>query len=201
MIFKSFKTLAYEDAIKGMEDTVQKIIKNEEEEQIWFLEHPSVYTAGLSAKPEDLINPIFPVIQSERGGQYTYHGKGQLVIYPMVILKEKDVRKYIQRLACWIVKALKEIEIECFFDTDHVGIWVNHQGDKKKIASIGIRLKKWVSYHGISLNINPNLDHFKGIVPCGLKNVEITSIVDMGKNITRHEMETVLKNIWPLTAS
>ncbi|MBP9752940.1 MAG: lipoyl(octanoyl) transferase LipB [Proteobacteria bacterium] len=196
MIFHSLDTILYEKCLSSMEGVVQKIIDHKEQNQIWFLEHLSVYTAGLSSKPEDLINPLFPVVQTNRGGQYTYHGKGQLVIYVMIFLNKKDVKQFINHLAEWVLRSLKEVELNAYFDADKVGIFIRKEGAIKKIASIGMRFKKWVSFHGIAININPTLSDFKGIVPCGLKDVEMTSLFDLGLTINRFEFEDILKKTW-----
>ena len=189
MKFLSLGIVDYDVTIKKMEETVQGIIKDEKPEQIWFLEHPPLYTAGTSAKQEDLINPLFPVFKTGRGGEYTYHGNGQLIGYIMIKLHHKDIKHYLSNLSDWIILTLKDFGVDAFFDPNHVGIWVKHEETQKKIAAFGIRITKWVTWHGFSLNINPNLAHYKGIVPCGIKEYGITSLHDIGSHLDIEEIK------------
>lgn len=190
LLIRKMPSILYQDAVLEMEQTVDEIINHGTTEQLWLLEHDSVYTAGSSAKPKDLLDPLFPVVQSARGGQYTYHGPGQLIGYIMIHLHKKDIRHFLTRLSENIILALKEFGIESYFDPDHIGVWIKTNQGPKKIAAIGIRLKKWVTFHGFSLNICPNLDHFKGIVPCGIKDYGVTSLHDLGILASRHDVES-----------
>lgn len=189
IIIQRFPHLLYLDVIQEMEKIVDDIILKNGSAQLWFLEHDSVYTAGTSAKPEDLLSPLFPVIQTSRGGQYTYHGPGQLICYIMMPLQKKDIRLFITQLAENIILTLRDFGVDAYFDSENVGVWVRTKFGPKKIAAIGIRLKKWVTFHGFSLNICPNLDHFKGIIPCGIKDYGVTSLHDLGIFASREQVE------------
>jgi lipoyl(octanoyl) transferase len=193
-IIYSKEPVDYQQALFFMENKVEEIIAKKSQNYLWFLEHNPVYTAGTSAKPEDLLNPQFPVYQVGRGGQFTYHGPGQLVIYVMFDLrklfhpKDPDLRKFIYILEEWIIHTLNAIGIQGERRNGRVGIWVVTSNGEKKIAAIGIRVKKWVSFHGIAININPNLSHFDGIVPCGINEYGITSLHELGINLTIEEL-------------
>jgi lipoyl(octanoyl) transferase len=187
----------YQSAVSFMEDRVEQIHKNGAEELIWFLEHPSIYTAGTSAKAEDLRNPQFPVIHTGRGGQYTYHGNGQLIAYVMCDLKKHqqqlDLRAYIQSLEYWIIKSLDHIGIIGKTSDSGVGIWVDTPSGLSKIAAIGVRVRHGITYHGISLNIDPDLSHYQGIVPCGISDLGVTSLKELNISVTRTEIEMILR--------
>lgn len=194
--FYSFSQyLSYEETHQKMEKVVKDIIANTAPTQVWFLEHESVYTMGTSAKSADLLNPLFPVIHTGRGGQYTYHGPGQLVGYVMLSLNEnqKDLKAYIQALMDWISMTLKDAGLKTEKDQQHVGLWVQTPFYKKKVAAFGIRITKWVTWHGFSINLSPNLDHFLGIVPCGVKEFGVTSLQAEGFLNTRQEIEALLQ--------
>ena len=170
---KSKNPIDYPNALALMEDRVAKIAQNLENELIWLLEHPPLYTAGTSAEAKDLIDNLgFPVYNVGRGGKYTYHGIGQRVIYVMLSLRQRkiNVHEFINKLEEWIIITLKDFNINAEKRADRIGIWVKNGNSEAKIAALGIRIRKGISFHGISVNINPNLDHFKGIVPCGLHN-------------------------------
>ena len=193
--------IAYPLALEKMQSRVEAIIRGEKNEAIWLLEHPPLYTAGTSAKSEDLIKPDqFDVFETGRGGEYTYHGPGQRVIYVMLDLNKrgKDVRKFITELEGWIIDMLQELTISATTYPDRVGLWVDSQNvnaySESKIAAIGVRLKKWVSFHGISLNIDPDLSHFEGIIPCGISNHGITSLQQLGHILTYPEVDMLLKH-------
>lgn len=188
-LIKRFDSCDYQETVFLMEQTVQAIIDQKAPEQIWFLEHHSVYTKGSSAKNDDLLSPLFPVVETNRGGQFTYHGPGQLVGYIMIHLHHQDIRRYIQDLAQSLIKTLQTVGVESYFDPQHVGLWVQPPLGPKKIAAFGIRIKKWVTWHGFSLNICPNLNHFEGIVPCGIKNRGVTSLQALGVGTTRQAIE------------
>ncbi len=187
----------YLDAVELMEKRVEAIHQAKKPELVWFLEHPSIYTAGTSADPSELINPkSLPVYESGRGGKYTYHGPGQRVVYLMLDLKtrEADLRKYIANLENWIIASLAEIGLTSKRKEGHVGIWTtSHSGEDAKIAAIGIRVRKWITYHGIAINVHPSMDHYNGIIACGIKEFGVTSLNKLGYNITYSELDCILK--------
>jgi lipoyl(octanoyl) transferase len=191
----------YEAAVRRMETLADLIASNDAQECVWLLEHPPLYTAGTGAKPHDLLDPgMFPVYKTGRGGQYTYHGPGQRVIYVMLNLKRRkpDVRTYVHLLERWIIESLAAFQIEGETHADRVGVWVNRQelnlSRDDKIAAIGIRVRRWVSFHGISINVNPDLKHFSGIVPCGISNHGVTSLADLGVHAKMNEVDDVLRD-------
>ena len=195
------QSISYPFAIKFMESKVEEIKSGLSKEFIWFLEHNEIYTAGTSARNEDLLDSKkFPIYQTNRGGQYTYHGPGQKIIYLMLDLKRRgyNIRRFINQLESWIIKSLKTINIESHTNQDKIGIWVaKKNGDKlseEKIASIGLRVRKGITFHGISLNVNPNLENYKGIKPCGYSSEETTSIEDIGRKISQKELDEALIN-------
>lgn len=190
----------YEAAVTRMEAEVEAIAAGLAPERVWLVEHPPLYTAGTSANVSDLIDPDrFPVIQSGRGGQYTYHGPGQRVAYVMLDLKrrEPDLRRFVSALEAWLIAALDQFNIRGERREDRVGVWVRRpekgSDAEDKIAAIGIRVRRWVSFHGISLNIEPDLDHFTGIVPCGVSQHGVTSLVDLGLPVTMPEVDNILR--------
>lgn len=195
----------YEEAVAFMEARAEAIHKGEADEAIWLVEHPPLYTAGTSAKPADLTDPDrFPVYESKRGGQYTYHGPGQRVAYVMLNVAErgKDVRCFVRDLENWIIAALAEFNITGHIRDGRVGVWVerpdkprNIDGSLKedKVAALGIRLRKWVSFHGLSINVDPDLSHFDGIVPCGIKEHGVTSLVDLGLPVSMEDVDVALQ--------
>ncbi|MDR3509373.1 MAG: lipoyl(octanoyl) transferase LipB [Caulobacteraceae bacterium] len=192
----------YPEAVAAMEARAQAIADGEAEELIWLLEHPPLYTAGVSAKPADLIAPDrFPVFQSARGGQFTYHGPGQRVAYAMLDLRARgrDVRAFVAALEAWIIGALGHFNVEGQIREGRVGVWVERRAPgaptrEDKIAAIGVRLRRWVSFHGISLNVEPDLSHFDGIVPCGIREHGVTSLVDLGLPVTMAEADEALRS-------
>jgi len=190
----------YEAALRQMDKRVQRIIAGEANEQVWLLEHPPIYTAGPRANDQDLITPDrFPVFRTGRGGQHTYHGPGQRVAYVMLDLKRRkqDVRAFVSALEAWLINTLWHYHIRGERREDRVGVWVRRpdRGAKveDKIAAIGIRMRKWVTFHGISFNVEPELDHFSGIVPCGVSEHGVTSLVDLGIPVTMAENDSVLR--------
>ncbi|WEK58655.1 MAG: lipoyl(octanoyl) transferase LipB [Candidatus Brevundimonas phytovorans] len=190
----------YEPAVAAMEARVAAIAAGEAEEVVWLLEHPPLYTAGVSAKDDDLLAPDrFPVHRTGRGGQFTYHGPGQRVAYVMLDLNKrgKDVRAFVHGLEDWIIGALDQFGVEAGMRDGRVGVWVERKGAgwsrEDKIAAIGVKVRKWVSFHGISLNVEPDLDHFGGIVPCGITEHGVTSLVDLGVLATMDEADGALK--------
>jgi lipoyl(octanoyl) transferase len=165
-----------------MEQRVEKVHANLEDELIWILEHDSVYTKGISASDKDLLLPnLFPVIATNRGGKFTYHGPGQKIVYFVINLnkREKEIKKFVRHVEEWIISILKDFNISSFADPKNIGIWINNNSEENKIAAIGIKVKKWIAYHGFSLNINVNKTDYRGIVPCGISNKGIINISDL----------------------
>tara|TARA_B100001964_G_scaffold52208_1_gene59062 strand:+ start:123 stop:839 length:717 start_codon:yes stop_codon:yes gene_type:complete len=193
----SSEPVDYETAHAAMEARVTSIHDGNQPELLWFLEHPPLYTAGTSARAEDLLEPErFPVHKVGRGGQYTYHGPGQRVVYTMLDLKnrESDVRKFVRDLEAWVIDSLAEFGVSGERREDRVGIWVDlENGREKKIAAIGIRVRHWITFHGIAINVNPELEHFSGIVPCGIAEHGVTSLHDLGIDCTMADVDAILK--------
>ncbi|PKU26279.1 lipoate-protein ligase B [Telmatospirillum siberiense] len=189
--------VAYPDAVATMEERVSAIRAGDAREMVWLLEHPPLYTAGTSAKPEDLLTPErFPVFQTGRGGQYTYHGPGQRVAYVMLDLSRRgaDIRRYIAQLEEWLIRTLSHFGVEGGLREGRVGIWVDRgSGREDKIAAIGVRVRRWVSFHGIALNVDPDLGHFDGIVPCGIRSHGVTSLWALGHTPTMDEVDMALQ--------
>ena len=188
----------YEPCLSDMEQTVTNIHTGTSSDQIWLLEHPSLYTAGTSAKASDLLSHKFPVYETGRGGEYTYHGPGQRVAYVMMNLKNKidtpDIKKYIWMLEEWIIRSLAEFDIQGERREGRVGIWViMPDKTESKIAAIGVRIRHWITFHGIAINVNPDLTHFNGIIPCGIQGHGVTSIHALGKNISMEAVDNALK--------
>ena len=195
----------YETALSKMDDHVEKMIQGKADEKIWLLEHPPLYTAGTSADRQDLVEPNrFPVFETKRGGQYTYHGPGQRVVYVMLDLNKrgKDVKKFVKNLESWITLTLSEFNVTGQSRDGRVGIWVerpdkplknNGALEEDKIAAIGVRLRKWITLHGLSINLDPDLSHFQGIVPCGIREHGVTSLVDLGLPVSMHDLDNALK--------
>jgi lipoyl(octanoyl) transferase len=180
-----------------MERRVADIRAERAAEMVWLLEHPPLYTAGTSAKDSDLLQPArFPVYRSGRGGQFTYHGPGQRVAYVMLDLKRRggDVRRFVHDLESWVIAALARFNVVGERRANRIGIWVaGGSGRESKIAAIGVRLRRWVSYHGIAINVEPDLGHFDGIVPCGIADHGVTSLVDLGLPVTLSDLDVALK--------
>ncbi|TNJ42102.1 lipoyl(octanoyl) transferase LipB [Phaeobacter sp. B1627] len=195
----------YAEATAFMEARAEAIARGDASECIWLLEHPPLYTAGTSARIADLTDPDrFPVHTTKRGGQYTYHGPGQRVVYVMldVARRGKDVRCFVRQLERWVILALEEFNVTGHIRDGRVGVWVERPDKPRtaggalsedKIAAIGIRLRKWVSFHGISINVEPDLSHFGGIVPCGITEHGVTSLVDLGLPVTLADVDVALK--------
>ena len=176
----SKKPVEYLDAIKFLEERVIKIQNKEAKNLLWILEHPNLYTAGTSAKEKDLLHKNkFPVYKTNRGGQWTFHGKGQKIIYFAIDLSsEKNIKQFIRRIENWIIKILKNYKIKSAHDPNNIGIWVENKDGIEKIAAIGIRVKKWIAFHGFSLNMNVNKRNYNGIIPCGINDKGIANMSD-----------------------
>ena len=195
----------FREAEGWMEARVADIIAGKADECIWLVEHPALYTAGTSAKIADLTDPDrFPVYDTKRGGQYTYHGPGQRVAYTLLDVGKRghDVRLFVQQLEEWVIAALGEVNVTGAIREGRVGVWVDRPDKplmasgamaEDKIAAIGIRLRKWISFHGISINVEPDLAHFNGIVPCGITEHGVTSLVDLGLPVTMDDVDVALK--------
>ena len=195
----------YESSVARMETLATRIASGDADEAIWLLEHPPIYTAGTSAKADHLADPgRFPVYRAGRGGQYTYHGPGQRVVYAMLDLgkRGRDVRRFVERLECWAIAALAEFGVKGMTRDGRVGVWVsrpdlsptpNGSPREDKIAAIGVKLRRWVSFHGLSINVDPDLTHYEGIVPCGIREHGVTSLVDLGIPATMADLDVALK--------
>ena len=195
----------YPEALAFMEARADAIAKGDADELIWLVEHPPLYTAGTSADVDDLVDPDrFPVFEARRGGQYTYHGPGQRVAYVMLDVgkRGRDVRCFVRDLEKWIIAALAEFNIDGQIRQGRVGVWVERPDKPRmpdgslaedKVAALGIRLRKWVSFHGLSINVEPDLDHFGGIVPCGITDHGVTSLVDLGLPVTMDDVDVALR--------
>ena len=184
----------YAQTLMDMEALALSIAAGNAEEQVWLLEHPPLYTAGTSANPAELIDNRFPVFNAGRGGRYTYHGPGQRVGYVMINLGQRgrDVRCFVHALEGWVIDALALLGVTCWRAEGRVGIWTNARGQEAKIGAIGVRVKKWVTLHGFSINVAPDLAHFGGIVPCGLPEFPVTSLADLGISATMAELDHTL---------
>ncbi len=195
----------YEFALAEMERRADAIAQGHAQELIWLVEHPPLYTAGTSAKPADLVDPDrFPVFEARRGGEYTYHGPGQRVVYVMLDVgkRGRDVRAFVRQLEQWIIDTLAEFNVKGERREGRVGVWVVRddkpltamkERPEDKIAALGIRLRKWVSFHGLSINVEPDLEHFSGIVPCGIAEHGVTSLVDLGLPLTMADVDVALR--------
>jgi lipoyl(octanoyl) transferase len=190
----------YPEALAFMDARVAAIHAGQAGDLVWLLEHPSLYTGGTSAKAADLLDSRFPVYQSGRGGEYTYHGPGQRVAYVMTDLKKRqsvpDIKKYVWSLEEWIIRSIAEFGIKGERRCGRVGIWVVTPEGEKKIAAIGVRVRHWITLHGIAINVNPDLGHFGGIVPCGIADAGVTSLVDLGVKATMGDLDEALKRSW-----
>ena len=206
-IKRSIKPVDYNDAIQLLEERLEKVINNKSNELIWFLEHNEIYTAGKNFDYSEILDKSINVIKTSRGGKITHHSPGQLICYFVINLnkRNKDIRKFIMSLENSIIETLKEFEIMSNSDRNNIGIWINHKNESKKIAAIGIRVRKWIAYHGFSININNNLDNFKKIIPCRLKGKKVISLKKISKikysKFTKVLEEKLIKNLSVLNYS
>ena len=196
-IKKSVKPIEYTKAIKYLENRVVEVNNNKSKELIWFLEHPSVYTAGSSYNKSEILDSSINLIKTKRGGKITWHGPGQLVCYFVLNLnnRKRDIRKFISIIENSIIKTLKEYEIESQSDRENIGIWVKSNNKIKKIAAIGIRIKKWIAYHGFSINIDNDLNDYNKIIPCGIKDKEVTNLRSIKNQNYNNLSDKILNNL------
>lgn len=193
--------IAYEDALAFMDERVAAIHEGHAQDCVWLLEHPPLYTSGTSADEGDMLDPRFPVYNAGRGGEYTYHGPGQRVAYVMMDLKKRqkqaDIRAYVCDLERWVIEALKSFDIAGERRDGRIGVWVQTGGTEKKIAAVGVRVRRWISFHGIAINVQPDLSHFGGIIPCGIKEFGVTSIAELlDRDVSLDEFDLALEAAW-----
>ena len=195
-IKKSKKPVKYEDALKLMEERLLKIDKNDSNELIWILEHEDIYTAGTSYHENEIIDKSVKILKTNRGGKITYHGPGQLVCYFVIDLRKrkKDIRKFISIIEKTIIDTLKSYHIESFADKDNIGIWYQKNSEIKKIAAIGIRISKWIAYHGFSINVSTNLKKYNAIIPCGIKDKSMTNLIEIHQQDYKDLEDILVKN-------
>jgi lipoyl(octanoyl) transferase len=191
----SDRAVAYPEALTEMEARAGAIAAGQDRELVWLLEHPPIYTAGTSANDADLLDARFPVYRTGRGGQFTYHGPGQRVGYVMLNLKARkpDVRAYVHDLEQWLIETLALFAIKGERREGRVGIWVRRGSREDKVAAIGVRIRHWVSFHGVALNVDPDLSHFTGIVPCGVTQHGVTSLADLGVMVSMADVDVAMK--------
>ena len=200
-IKKSIKPINYEDAIKFLEERLLEINNDQKSDLIWILEHQEIYTAGTSYREEEILNKNINLIKTNRGGKITYHGPGQLICYFVIDLKKrkKDIRKFITLIEETIIESLSKYNIDTFGDPKNIGIWTEHKGEINKVAAIGVRVSKWIAYHGFSININNDLSKYKNIVPCGIKDkgvINLKEIQDQDyKDLDKIIIDTFSKNL------
>lgn len=190
----------YPYALQWMDSRVKAIQGGQERECVWLVEHPPLYTIGTSGKEKDVLaSQKYLVFKTGRGGQVTYHGPGQRVVYLMLDLKPRyqDIRRYVRELEEWIIQILDYLGVKGERRQGRVGIWVQKEGNDYKIAALGVRVQKWVTSHGIALNVNPDLSAYQGIIPCGLKNYGVTSLSDLGLKVTLQEVDEILRKTFP----
>jgi lipoyl(octanoyl) transferase len=186
----------YEEALAFMESRAVAIREGSAVELVWLLEHPPLFTAGTSADPAELINPLnLPVFDAGRGGRYTYHGPGQRVGYVILDLEKrgKDIRRFVHQLEGWMIESLAELGVSAHRAPGRIGIWVGEGADEAKIGALGVRVKRWVTLHGFAINVTPDLTHYAGIVPCGISEFGVTSLADLGKQIGFERVDCALK--------
>ena len=192
-IKKSIKPVNYEKAIKFLEERLTNIDKKNAKDLIWILEHDEIYTAGTSYEKSEILNKKINLIETNRGGKITYHGPGQIICYFVIDLKKRkrDIRKFITLIEKTIIESLSEFSIQSFGDPKNIGIWLNHNQEIKKIAAIGVRVSKWIAYHGFSINVNNDLTKYNNIIPCGIKDKGITNLKEI-KNLDYKKLEDII---------
>ena len=196
----SEEPVSYEEALAFMNERAAAIREGTAKELVWLLEHPPLFTAGTSADPAELFNPLsFPVYEAGRGGRYTYHGPGQRVGYVLLDLEKrgKDIRRFVHQLEGWMIDTLRELGVSAHRADGRIGIWVGEGPGEAKIGALGVRVKRWVTLHGFALNVVPNLDHFGGIVPCGISEFGVTSLAAQGKQTSLQSVDGALKRSFP----
>ena len=195
-IKKSEKPVIYDDAKKMMEERLSNVDLNKSNELIWTLEHPDIYTAGTSYSESDILDKSIKILETNRGGKITYHGPGQLICYFVIDLKKrkKDIRKFISLIEKTIIDTLKFYKIETFADRKNIGIWFNDNSRIKKVAAIGVRVSKWIAYHGFSININNDLRKYNSIIPCGIKDKDVTNLKDIHNRNYKGLKDKLIKN-------
>ena len=200
-IKKSIKPIKYEDAIKLLEERLLEINNGLKDDLIWILEHEEVYSAGTSYKEKEILNKDIKLVKTNRGGKITYHGPGQLICYFVIDLKKrkKDIRKFITLIEETIINSLSQFKIKTFGDPKNIGIWTNHNGKINKVAAIGVRVSKWIAYHGFAININNDLSKYKNIIPCGISDKGVTNLKEIKdqdyKNLEKIIIDTFSKNL------
>ena len=194
-IKKSTKPIKYNDALTQLEARSKLVSKNEDKELIWILEHEPIFTAGTRFSKNDIIDKSIDIYETNRGGKITYHGPGQLMFYFVIDLrnKKKDIRKFISVIENSIIETLKEFKIECHADKENIGIWFNNKGKLEKVAAIGVRVSKWIAYHGFCLNIKNDLEPYKKIIPCGISDKKVTNLTNIS-NIKFNRIDEILIN-------
>tara|TARA_B110000858_G_scaffold151435_1_gene172444 strand:- start:296 stop:916 length:621 start_codon:yes stop_codon:yes gene_type:complete len=195
-IKKSIKPIKYDQAIKILEKRLADINNNQKGDLIWILEHEEIYTAGTSYKEEEILNKNINLIKTRRGGKITYHGPGQLICYFAIDLKlrQKDIRKFITLIEKTIIESLSEYNIKSFGDPKNIGIWINDKNYTKKVAAIGVRVSKWIAYHGFAININNNLDKYKNIIPCGILDKGVTNLKEINNQNYNNLSDIIINN-------
>ncbi len=196
-IKKSKKLVNYKSAINILEKRVQNLARNNGKELIWFLEHKPIFTAGTSYKETEILEKSIKILKTNRGGKITWHGPGQIICYMVINLnnRKKDIRKFILAIEKSIINTLEELDIKSFNDRNNIGIWINHNNEIKKIAAIGIRVKKWIAFHGFSINYSNNLKEYKKIIPCGINDRGIEKITNIKKVSKKRILEILKKNL------
>tara|TARA_B110001450_G_C17581183_1_gene464998 strand:- start:545 stop:1165 length:621 start_codon:yes stop_codon:yes gene_type:complete len=195
-IKKSIKPVKYDEAIKYLEERLEDINKNKKNDLIWLLEHEEIYTAGTSYKTSEILNKNIKIIKTNRGGKVTYHGPGQMICYFVIDLKKrkKDIRQLISLIEKTIIDSLLEFKIVTFRDPKNIGIWIDHENNIKKVAAIGVRVKKWIAYHGFAININSDLKKYKNIIPCGISDKGVTNLKEIKDQDYKNLNKIVIKN-------
>jgi lipoyl(octanoyl) transferase len=190
------KPVEYNKAITFLENRLIKLKNNKANELIWILEHPNTYTAGISYRDNEILDKNIKIIKTNRGGKVTWHGPGQKICYFVIDLnrRKKDIRKFISILEKTIIETLKEYKIQSYSDKKNIGIWINHDNQVKKVAAIGVRVKKWIAYHGFSININNNLNEYKKIIPCGIKDKKVTNLKQIKNQKYKNFEKKIIKN-------